>query len=140
MLFIGSTNCRKLKQDVVTIEKWETRRNLLLKVKESILVLVEIGEHVEALSLTDVVDHVVLQKLIDVVCWYFAQLHSIDAFEGRPGLKTVLLGQLLSLLFDDLLVFRNRLEKLEYFVTSCLRQHIYFSSNSALAIRKDETT
>ena len=40
---------------------------LLLKVKETILVLVKIGEHMETLSFTDVVDHIVLQELIDVV-------------------------------------------------------------------------
>ena len=101
-------------------------QHLLLKIEETILIFIEIGEHMEALSLTYVVDHIVLQKLIDVVGRNFAQLHSIDSLEGRPGLKTVLLGQLLSLLFDDLLVFRDRLEQLEYFVTGCLRQHIYF--------------
>ena len=67
MLFIGSTNCRKLKH-VTDIRRGYGKTHLLLKVKEAILVFVEIGEHVEALSLTDVVDHVVLQKLIDVVC------------------------------------------------------------------------
>ena len=41
--------------------------HLLLEVKEAVFVLVEVGEHVEALSLADVVHHVVLKKLIDVV-------------------------------------------------------------------------
>lgn len=39
----------------------------ILIVKEAVLVLVEVGEHMEALSFADVVHHVVLKKLIDVV-------------------------------------------------------------------------
>ena len=66
MLFIGSTNCRKLKHKKTVLENYAPL-NLLLKVEEAILVLIEVGEHVEALSLADVVDHVVLQKLIDIV-------------------------------------------------------------------------
>ena len=34
--------------------------NLLLEIEETILILVKVGEHVEALSLTDVVDHIIL--------------------------------------------------------------------------------
>lgn len=41
---------------------------LLLKVEEAVLILVEVGEHMEALGLADVVHHVVLQELVDVVC------------------------------------------------------------------------
>ena len=40
---------------------------LLLIVKEAVLVLVEVGEHMEALGFADVVHHVVLEKLIDVI-------------------------------------------------------------------------
>ena len=96
---------------------------LLLEVKESILVLVEVCEHVEALSFTDVVDHVVLEELVDVIGADLAQLHPIDALESRPGFETVLLGELLALLFYDFFILRNGLKKLEYFVTSRLCQH-----------------
>jgi hypothetical protein len=64
MLFIGNTICRKL-QDRHGKTGWLV--NLLLKVEETVLVLVEVAEHVEALGLADVVDHVVLQELVDVV-------------------------------------------------------------------------
>ncbi len=40
---------------------------LLLEIKEAIFIFVEVGEHVEALSFADVVDHVVVQELVDVV-------------------------------------------------------------------------
>ena len=73
--------------------------NLLLEIEETILILVKVGEHVEALSLTDVVDHIILQELIDVVCGDLAELHAIDSLEGGPGLEAVLFGQLLSLFF-----------------------------------------
>ena len=38
-----------------------------MKVKEPVLVLVKVGEHVEAFCFADVVYEVVLQELIDVV-------------------------------------------------------------------------
>ena len=65
---------------------------LLLEVEEAIFVLIEVGEHVEALSFTNVVDHVVLEELVDVVGADLAQLHAVNAFEGSPGLEPVLLG------------------------------------------------
>ena len=65
---------------------------LLLEVEEAIFVLIEVGEHVEALSFTDVVNHVVLEELVDVVGADLAQLHAVNAFEGSPGLEPVLLG------------------------------------------------
>ena len=40
---------------------------LLLIVEEAVLILVEVGEHVEALGLADVIYHVVLEELVDVV-------------------------------------------------------------------------
>ena len=97
--------------------------DLLLEVKEAVLVLVKVGEHVEALSLADIVHKVVLQELVDVIGRDLAQLHAVDALEGRPRLEALLLGQLLSLLLDDLFVFRDGLEQLEYFVTCRLSQH-----------------
>ena len=81
--------------------------NLLLEIEETILVLIEVGEHVEALGLADVVDHVVLEELVDVVRRNLSQLHSIDTLEGCPRLESVLLGELLSLFLDDLFVLRN---------------------------------
>jgi len=78
-----------------------------LEVEEAVLVLVEVAEHVEALGLADVIDHVVLQKLIDVVGRDLAQLHAVDALEGGPGLEAVLLGQLLPLLLRDFFVLRD---------------------------------
>ena len=99
---------------------------LLLEIEEAILVLIEVGEHVEALSFTNVVDHVVLKELVDVVGADLSQLHAVDALEGSPGLETVLLGELLSLLLHDLLVLRDRLEQLKYFIASCLSQHFIF--------------
>ena len=97
--------------------------NLLLKVEETVFVLVEVAEHVEALGLADVVDHVVLQELVDVVGRNFAQLHPVDALEGRPRLKAGLFGELLTLLLDDFFVLGYRPKQLENFVTSGLRQH-----------------
>ena len=91
-------------------QNWLLYYYLLLEIEEAILVLIEVGEHVEALSLTDVVDHVVLEELVDVVGANLAQLHAVDALEGSPGLETVLLGELLSLLLHNLLVLRDRLE------------------------------
>ena len=79
--------------------------NLLLEIEETILILVKVGEHVEALSLTDVVDHIILQELVDVICRDFAELHAIDSLEGGPWLEPVLLGQLLALFLYDLLIF-----------------------------------
>ena len=46
----------------------------------------------EALSLTDVVNHVVLEELVDVVGGYLPKLHAIDSFEGGPGFETMLFG------------------------------------------------
>ena len=109
---------------------------LLLKIEEAILVLIEVGEHVEALSFTNVVDHVVLEELVDVVGADLSQLHAVDALEGSPGFETVLLGELLSLLLHDLLVLRDRLEQLKYFVASRLSQHIYFSSKMMMAKKR----
>ena len=86
------------------------KSNLLLEIEETILVLIEVGEHVEALSLADVVDHVVLEELIDIVSANFSQLHAIDSLEGGPGLEAVLFGQLLSLFLYDLFVFWDWLE------------------------------
>ena len=99
---------------------------LLLEIEEAILVLIEVGEHVEALSFTNVVYHVVLKELVDVVGADLSQLHAVDALEGSPGLETVLLGELLSLLLHDLLVLRDRLEQLKYFIASRLSQHFIF--------------
>ena len=59
----------------------------------------------EALSLTDVVYHVVLQELVDIVRRDLAELHAINSLEGGPWLEPVLLGQLLALLLYDLLIF-----------------------------------
>ena len=94
--------------------------HLLLEVKKTVLILVKITEHVETLSLADIVDHVVLEELIDIVGGDLAQLHAVDALEGSPGLEAVLLGQLLALLLHDLLVLRDRPQQLEHFVTSRL--------------------
>ena len=84
----------------------------------------------ETLSLTYVIDHIVLQELINIISWYLAQLHAVDPLEGCPGFKSVLLGQLLALLFHDLLVLTDGLKQLKDFVISYLRQHIYFSSKT----------
>ena len=75
-----------------------------MKVEEAIFVLIKVCEHMEALSFTDVVDHVVLKELVDVVGGDFSQLHPVDSLEGCPRFKAVLLRQLLPLLLDDLLV------------------------------------
>ena len=77
---------------------------LLLKVKETILILVKIGEHMETLSFTDVVDHIVLQELIDVVGRNFSQLHAVNSLECSPGLEPMLLCELLPLLFHYFLI------------------------------------
>ena len=82
----------------------------------------------EALSFTDVIDHVVLEELVDVVGGNFSKLHAIDSFKGCPRFKTMLFGKLLPLFFYNLFILRNRLEQLEYLVTSGLRQHIYSSN------------
>ena len=79
--------------------------NLLLEIEETILILVKVGEHVEALSLTDVVDHIILQELVDVICGDLAELHAINSLEGGPWLEPVLLSQLLALFLYDLLIF-----------------------------------
>jgi len=39
----------------------------ILKIEETVLVFVEVAEHMEAFSFTDVVHHVVLQELVYVV-------------------------------------------------------------------------
>ena len=85
----------------------------------------------EAFGLTDIVHHVVLQELVDVVGGNLAQLHSVYALEGSPGLEAMLFGQLLPLFLDDLLVLGDRLEQLEHFVTSRLGQHFdsFFNYN-----------
>ena len=44
-----------------------TQMYLLLKIEETVLVFVEVAEHMEAFSFTDVVHHVVLQELVYVV-------------------------------------------------------------------------
>ena len=94
-----------------------------MEIEEAVLVFVKVAEHVEALSLADVVDQVVLQELVDIVGRDLAQLHTIDSFEGRPWLEPLLLGQLLSLLLDDLLVLGDRPEQLKHLVPCGLRQH-----------------
>ena len=78
----------------------------------------------EALGLADIVDHVVLKELVYIVCRYFSKLHAIDTFKGGPWLEAVLFCELLALLFDDFFVLRDRLQKLEDLVTSCLCQHL----------------
>ena len=67
------------------------RVNLLCEVQESVLVLVKVVEHVEALLLRDVVHHVVLQKLVDIVSTDFAKTHPVDPLEGCPRFESVLL-------------------------------------------------
>ena len=94
-----------------------------MEVEETILVLVEIAKHVEAFSFADVVHHVVLQELVDIIGGDLAKLHSVDALESSPGLKAMLLGQLLALLLDNLLILSDRTEQLEHFVTSRLCEH-----------------
>ena len=78
-----------------------------MKIKETILIFVEIGKHMKTFSFTDIVDHIVLEELVDVVRRNLSQLHSIDTLAGCPRLKSVLLGELLSLFLDDLFVLRN---------------------------------
>ena len=81
------------------------QKYLLLKVKEAVLILVEIGEHVEAFSFAYVIDHVVLKELVDVICGNFSKLHSVNSFKGCPGFKSMLFCQLLPLLLHDFLIF-----------------------------------
>ena len=87
-----------------------------MEVEEAILVLIEEAEHVEALSFADVVYHVVLQELVDVISRYFAQLHAVDTLEGRPWFKALLLGKLLALLFHDFLILCYGPKQLKDFV------------------------
>ena len=94
--------------------------HLLLEVEKTVLILVEITEHMETLSLADIVHHVVLEELIDIVGGDLAQLHAVDALESSPGLEPVLLSQLLALLLHDLFILRDRPQQLENFVTSRL--------------------
>ena len=84
--------------------------DLLLEIEETVLIFVKVSEHVEALSLTDVVHHVVLQELVDVVRRDLSKLHPIDSLESCPWFETMLLGKLLSLFFDNFFVLRDGLE------------------------------
>ena len=49
----------KIESELWNSEEIESM-NLLLEIKETILILVKVGKHVKALSLTDVVDHIIL--------------------------------------------------------------------------------
>ena len=80
---------------------------LLLEIKKPVFIFIKIAKHMEAFCFTDVIDHIILQKLIDIVGRNFTQLHPVDAFEGGPWLETMLFGQLLALLFNNLFVFSD---------------------------------
>ena len=77
---------------------------LLCEIKIAIVVAVEEIEHMKAFTLADVIDHVFPQEGDDVVGTDFVETHPVDSLERSPGLETMLLGELLSLLLDDFFV------------------------------------
>jgi hypothetical protein len=58
----------------------------------------------EAISFADVIDHVFFQKINEVVCADAVFAGPIDATKRRPGFESFLLGELDTLLLDDLFV------------------------------------
>ncbi len=64
-----------------------------------------------ALNFTQVVYHVLFQEQVDVVRRNFAHPGSVQSFESSPRLEAILLCELLSLLLDDILVFRDRFQQ-----------------------------
>ena len=92
--------------------------HLLSEVQEAIFILVKEVEHVEALLLRDVVHHVVLQELVDVVGANLAETHAVDSLEGCPRLESMLLRKLLALLFHYFFILRNGLQEEVDLVTS----------------------
>ena len=72
----------------------------------------------EALSFGNIIDHVVLQKLVDVVGTDLAKTITVDSLEGSPRFKSGLFRQLLALFFDYFFVLRNCLQEEVDFVTS----------------------
>ena len=67
------------------------REYLLRELKETIFILVEIVEHVENLRLLNVVNHVVIQELVNVIGTDLAKSHPIDPLECSPWFKAFLL-------------------------------------------------
>jgi len=83
---------------------------------------------VVALNLTEVVDLVVFEELVDVTRRNLALTFSVDSFEGSPRFETFLLSKLLSLLLNDSFIFTDSLEQQVNFEASALSQHNYFSN------------
>ena len=66
------------------------RECLLRELKETIFILVEIVEHVENLRLLNIVYHVVIQELVNVISTDLAKSHPIDSLECGPWFKAFL--------------------------------------------------
>ena len=64
-----------------------------------------------ALNFTQVVHHVIFQEQVDVVCGNLAHPGSVQSFESSPRFEAILLCELLSLLLDDIFVFRDRFQQ-----------------------------
>ena len=66
------------------------REYLLRELKETIFILVEIVEHVENLRLLNVVNHVVIQELVNVIGTDLTKSYPIDPLECGPWFKAFL--------------------------------------------------
>ena len=73
----------------------------------TIAIAVEETEHVEAFNLRYVVDHILMEEDDYVMCTDLALAKSVNTLKCGPGFEPMLLAQLLSLLFNYLLVLRN---------------------------------
>ena len=73
-----------------------------------------------ALNLTEVVDLVVFEELVDVTRRNLALTFSVDSFEGSPRFETFLLSKLLSLLLNDSFIFTDLITEIIYYPLACV--------------------
>jgi hypothetical protein len=84
--------------------------DLLCKLEISIAVFVEVVEHMQAISLFEVINHVFSQEAVDVVSAYLLVAISVNPLEGSPWFEAFLFCKLDTLLFNNLLVFGDGFE------------------------------
>ena len=61
-----------------------------VRFQETVFIFVEIVEHMENLCLLDIVYHIFVEELVDVIGADLATSHLIDSLKGCPRLKTFL--------------------------------------------------
>lgn len=76
----------------------------------------------EAVGLLEIIDHVLAQEAVDIVCADLVLVVPVNSSERRPWLETLLLRELHALLLDNRFVFADCLEELEHFKPSACRK------------------